>query len=144
MDLAPPHVRALSWLGACTLAAFVVLALRHALPAPAQEGSVASIAFVTLEQPRPAPLMLRAVDDVGIDTRAMPAADAGALTLWTYGARGEIVFDDIEQFERCTEARLRRHEASDCPGADETAALTLGSSARRDIRVDPPRYRRRG
>jgi hypothetical protein len=56
----------------------------------------------------------------------------------------EIVFADIEQLERCAEARRRHREASDCPGADETAVLTLGVGARPGIRIDPPRYRSRG
>lgn len=148
MGLTPPHVRVLSWLGACTLAALAVLALRHALPPPFDDDAdAAPVAFVALDLPRPQPRPRTAPVANTTDRSAVataPAASGIELRLWTYGARGEIVFADAEQLGRCIEARRRRREASDCPGAEETAVMRFDPAARRGIRIDPPHYRSGG
>lgn len=145
MGVTPPHVRVLSWLSACALAALAALALQRALPPVLDDGvEPLPIAFATLDLPRPpqrehSPRVANTTDPSA--TITAPAASGVELRLWTYGARGEIVFADAEQFDRCIEARRRRREASDCPGAEETAVMTFDPAARRGIRIDPPRYR---
>jgi hypothetical protein len=54
------------------------------------------------------------------------AADEGEAEwphLWTYDARGRIVFRTDEQLVRCTNARQRGQEQSDCPDSNDRTPM---------------------
>ncbi|HVZ98704.1 MAG TPA: hypothetical protein VG841_00150 [Caulobacterales bacterium] len=67
------------------------------------------------------------------------------LQLWRYTASGEILFETWDQHRRCTEARARRRDESDCPSfLDRTPiARTPRSTSAVVIALDEvplPRY----
>jgi hypothetical protein len=57
------------------------------------------------------------------------AANDTSVRLWRYNARGEIVFDHAEQFERCILAHDEHRNEADCPNADEPRPFVLRRGA---------------
>lgn len=50
------------------------------------------------------------------------------LRLWLNGPSGEVIFRNAEQYARCSEARMRRVEAPDCPSYTDARPMILTSS----------------
>lgn len=131
------RVRLWSRLAAGALVALAALMLLAVSPALREQSAVPGAGIVqavhvALEQPDAPvrPVEREAISaDLASDARGDEASDIGlGLRLWRYGARGEIVFNSADQYERCTEARRERREASDCPSARETAELRFAAN----------------
>ena len=45
--------------------------------------------------------------------------------LWSYDAHGDIVFDHVEQYRRCVDARAAHHNEADCPEPHDAHPLIL-------------------
>lgn len=127
-------VRLWSRLAAGALGALAVLMLLAVSPALQEQSAapgagIVQAVHVALEQPDAPVRPVEREADLGSDARGEEASDIGlGLRLWRYGARGEIVFNSADQYERCTEARRERREASDCPSARETAELRFAAN----------------
>lgn len=136
------RVRLYSWAGALICAAFAASLLFSPSIRQQADGVSAgapSIAITTISTPERAAAPPRAprAQATREDRRARHVAapfESGAglinVRLWSYGPRGEIVFDNYDQMQRCAEARRKREDQSDCPSLDERAVLTWNPDAR--------------
>jgi hypothetical protein len=53
-----------------------------------------------------------------------PVSDPPA-RLWSYDSQGRIVFDHLEQYNRCLAARAEHHNEADCPEPHDPHPLAL-------------------
>jgi hypothetical protein len=152
MDTELARVRLWSRAAAIALAALMLLPLVTFAPAGRLGGvglGPATIEAVTFRMEsaarQPPPQRQPDPQFVTATPIAVSGAEAGGfeVRLWRYGAGGEIVFDDVEQYQRCLDARRSRRDSSDCPSAMETAELRYAAAERRGLNIERPQRSRR-
>lgn len=133
-DYAPPLsenrvVTLASRAGAIALAAVVAALVSMAEIETPDDGLGAPVvnAFLSAPQPRPAqPRVVRPRPTVSerVEVVSAPVGDTDDWPhLWTYDAQGRIVLRTDEQLARCTIARQRGREESDCPDSNERTPM---------------------
>lgn len=113
---------------ACVLAvvAVAVVGLVRVKTQEAALGAPVVTAFIEAPQPETPPNVVRVQRPVAEAVVASFAAAEGEAEwphLWTYDALGRIVFRTDEQLVRCSNARRRGYEESDCPDSSDRTPM---------------------